>query len=355
MNVLIIGLGYAGLRFQRAFEHLASRYPLQLAYCSRRRKHSSLPYYSNLKEALQELQPEIVVVSANDIQHANVLADLNGYRGFILCEKPMLVPGDDLPGLAAGLRAASGFALDLVERYSEATALLKAMVQREQWRLLRASFHWGKDRLNDYRPTCGVISEVIHALDLVSWICPTHEPMRLHHAIGIDSDFSISGDRVQDTVMFSAGLGAATVAGYASFVNIHRQRTLDFSFADPAGAIIHARLEFDEPNWDVDHLRVWTRNAKGALVELEQRHYSGSTDPALATIVKLTRLCEDVLGQVAAGKPPRQPFAGLDTTIGLQTLLNDIHARSLSAAPVRYIVNGQRTLIPENADLESLG
>ena len=355
MNILIIGLGYAGLRFQRAFEHLASRYPLKLAYCSRRQKNSSLPYYPHLKEALRELKPEIVVVCANDIQHANVLAELADYNGFILCEKPLLVPGDNLPGLAAGLKAANGFALDLVERYSEATALLKAMVQQHHWRLLRASFHWGKDRLNDYRPTCGVVSEVIHALDLVSWISPQAQPMQLHHAIGIDSDFSISGDRVQDTVMFSASLGDAAVAGYASFVNIHRQRTLDFSFAAPNGAIIHARLEFDEPQWDVDRLRVWTRDASGALIELQQRLYTGSDDPTLATITKLSRLCEDVMGHVAENRPPRQPFAGLETSVQLQTLLNDIHARSLSTAPVRYIVNGERTLIPENADLESLG
>jgi predicted dehydrogenase len=355
MNILIIGLGYAGKRFQRAFELLSQTYDLNLSYCSRHPKNSPLPYYADLKDALRELQPEVVVVSANDVNHAEVLSDLAGYSGFVICEKPMLTSGDDLIAISKGLRHVSGFALDLVERYSEATARLKHLVEVNDWQLLRSSFHWGKDRLNDYRPTCGVVSEVIHALDLVSWICPSPSPLKLQHAIGVRSDFSISGNDVLDTVMFTADLGGAAVAGYASFVNIHRQRTVDFTFADPTGRIIHSRLEFDEPSWDFDHLRIWSRDGRGAIVEIEQRSYYGATDPATSTILKLNRLCLDVLRFVVDGSQPLQPFAGLGTTIELQTLLNEIDTRSLTALPVQYVQAGPRTLIPEDADLESLG
>nr|WP_315445437.1 Gfo/Idh/MocA family oxidoreductase [uncultured Pseudomonas sp.] len=355
MNILIIGLGYAGKRFQRAFERLSQDYEVKLSYCSRREKNSRLPYYANLQDALRELQPEIVVVSANDINHAEVLTDLAGYTGFIICEKPMLTSRDDLLTISKGLRHVSGFALDLVERYSEATARLKQLAESNDWQLLRSSFHWGKDRINDYRPTCGVVSEVIHALDLVSWICPSPSPLKLQHAIGVRSDFSISGNDVLDTVMFTADLGGAAVAGYASFVNIHRQRTVDFTFADPAGQIIHSRLEFDEPDWDSDHLRIWTRDERGAIVEIEQRSYQSASDPSTATILKLCRLCRDVLRFVADSEQPLQPFAGLGTTIELQTLLNEIDTQSLTASAVQYVQSGMRTLIPEDADLESLG
>ncbi|MFW9079929.1 Gfo/Idh/MocA family oxidoreductase [Pseudomonas sp. P2757] len=355
MNILIIGLGYAGKRFQRAFELLSQTYEIKLSYCSRRAKNSLLPYYANLKDALHELQPEIVVVSANDVNHADVLIDLAGYTGFVICEKPMLTSSDDLLAVSKGLRHVSGFALDLVERYSQATARLKHLADENDWQLLRSSFHWGKDRLNDYRPTCGVVSEVIHALDLVSWICPSPAPLQLQHAIGVRSDFSISGSEVLDTVMFTADLGGAAVAGYASFVNIHRQRTVDFTFADPAGRIIHARLEFDEPDWDSDHLRIWTRDERGAIVEMEQRSYQSATDPAASTILKLSRLCLDVLRVVVDGKQPLQPFAGLGTTIELQTLLNQIDTQALTGTAVQYVQSGVRTLIPEDADLESLG
>jgi predicted dehydrogenase len=355
MNILIVGLGYAGRRFQRAFELLGREHPVQLAYCSRRPKKTELPYYPILKDALRELQPEIVVVSANDINHVDVLQDLAGYSGFVICEKPMLTSNDDLAAISSGLQNLSGFALDLVERYSDATVHLKALVDANGWRLLRSSFHWGKDRLNDYRPTCGVVSEVIHALDLVSWICPSPAAMKLEHAIGVRSDFSISGSDVLDTVMFTANLSGAAVAGYASFVNIHRQRTVDFTFADPEGQIIHSRLEFDEPSWDSDHLRIWTRNERGAIVELERKSYESGSDPSTATILKLTRLCDDVLRFVAHGASPRQPFADLDTTLELQTLLNEIDTQSLTGVAVGYVQGRERTLIPEDADLESLG
>jgi predicted dehydrogenase len=355
MKILIIGLGYAGKRFQRAFELLSRDYPLTLAYCSRRPKNSLLPYYADLNDALRELQPEIVVVSANDINHAEVLTQLAGYRGFVICEKPMLTSRDDLLAISSGLRHVSGFALDLVERYSQATARLKDLVDRNEWQLLRSSFHWGKDRLNDYRPTCGVVSEVIHALDLVSWICPSPAPLKLQHAIGVRSDFSISGSEVLDTLMFTADLGGAAVAGYASFVNIHRQRTVDFSFADPAGQVIHSRLEFDEPDWDSDHLRIWTRDERGAIVDIEQCSYQSGADSSTATILKLSRLCLDVLRFVADGEQPLQPFAGLGTTIELQTLLNELDTQALTGTAVQYVHAGGRNLIPEDADLESLG
>ncbi|VVO05664.1 hypothetical protein PS718_03027 [Pseudomonas fluorescens] len=355
MNILIIGLGYAGTRFQRAFELLSQDFEITLSYCSRREKNSCLPYYADLKDALRELQPEIVVVSANDINHAQVLGDLAGYSGFVICEKPMLTAADDLMAISQGLRHASGFALDLVERYSQATARLKQLAEANEWQLLRSSFHWGKDRLNDYRPTCGVVSEVIHALDLVSWICPSPSPLELQHTIGIRSDFSISGTEVLDTVMLTADLGGAAVAGYASFVNIHRQRTVDFTFADPTGQIVHSRLEFDEPEWDSDHLRIWTRDERGAIVEMEQRSYHSTTDPSTATILKLSRLCRDVLRFVASGEQPRQSFAGLETTLELQTLLNEIDTQSLTGPTVQYVKSGMRTLIPKDADLESLG
>ncbi|UZE29990.1 Gfo/Idh/MocA family oxidoreductase [Pseudomonas asplenii] len=355
MNILIVGLGYAGKRFQSAFEQLSQNYNIQLSYCSRRPKKSPLPYYANLKNALRELRPEIVVVSANDINHAEVLIDLAGYSGFVICEKPMLTSSDDLLNISEGLRNISGFALDLVERYSDATARLKLLAEANNWKLIRSSFHWGKDRLNDYRPTCGVVSEVIHALDLVSWICPSTTPLKLQHSLGVKSDFSISGSDVLDTVMFTADLGKAAVVGYASFVNIHRQRTVDFTFSDPAGQIIHSRLEFDEPSWDSDHLRIWTRNERGAIVDLEQHSYQGASGTSTSTILKLSRLCLDVMRFVADGIPPLQTFAGLETAMQLQTLLNEIDTQSLTSTSVQYVQSGMRTLIPEDADLESLG
>lgn len=357
MKLLIVGLGYAGQRYQRAFQHLAStlNLPLDMAYVARRQRTGEvLPYYPDVPRALAEFHPDLVVVSVNDHGHVGILHELAGFTGFVLCEKPLAVPGDEWPSACAGLARTQGFALDLVERYSEATQRLKERVARDGWSLIRASFHWGKDRLNDYRPTCGVSSEVIHALDLVQWIGAPRETLRLRQAIGVGSDFSLSGPAVPDTVLLTATLGEAVVAGYSSFVNVQRQRTVDFSFTDPAGRIFHARLVYDTPAWDHDELRIWTRDGDGREVPVDD-YRTTPGGAGLETLLKLSRLCEDTLRVTALGASPRLPFASLDEAIRLQCLLDDI-GQQLDTPPLaRYLRGGDRLLIPKSADLESLG
>lgn len=357
MRLLIVGLGYAGQRYRRAFRYLADRLDLDIdmAYVARqKRSDEALPYYPNVPQALAAYRPDMVVVSVNDHGHVDILRDLAGFKGFVLCEKPLAAPGDDWPRACAGLNQAQGFALDLVERYSLASQRLKSRVAGQAWSLIRASFHWGKDRLNDYRPTCGVSSEVIHALDLVQWIGAPNETLRLRQAIGIGSDFSLSGPDVPDKVMLTATLGKAVVAGFSSFVNIQRQRTVDFSFADPAGRIFHARLVYDTPAWDHDELRIWTRDAEGREVLVDE-YRTVPGEAGLETLLKLSRLCEDGLRLAALDAPPRQPLAGLDDAIRLQHLLDGI-GRQLGSPPLaRYVHGGARLIIPASADLESLG
>jgi len=48
----------------------------------------------------------------------------------------------------------SGFCLNLIERYSDATIVLKKYVEEHDLRLIRENFYWRKNRINDHRPTC---------------------------------------------------------------------------------------------------------------------------------------------------------------------------------------------------------
>ncbi|MOA14470.1 hypothetical protein D3C78_1345730 [compost metagenome] len=219
---------------------------------------------------------------------------------------------------------------------------------------MRANFHWGKDRINDYRPTCGVTSEVIHALDLIGWICPREGKLRLHGVLGARSDFSISGEAVLDTVQLTASLGNAVVVGYSSFVNIARQRTVDFTFVDREARLIHARLTFDTPRWDMDQLRIWRRTDDGN-VEVLHELATDPREPGLDTIHKLARLCLQVVRWVALRERPAQAFADLDCAVALQRLLNDLDAQAQTPDPARYIHGQTRQLLPEDSDLESLG
>ena len=92
MKLLIVGLGYAGKRYQRAFRHLAGTLdlPLDIAYVARQQRiGEALPYYPDVPRALAEFHPDVVVVSVNDHAHVGILHNLAGFAGFVLCEKPL--------------------------------------------------------------------------------------------------------------------------------------------------------------------------------------------------------------------------------------------------------------------------
>lgn len=359
MKILIVGLGYAGKRYWRAFQYLgrnSDAVSVDFAYVGRSKKEVDIHYYDNVKEALLYFNPEIVIVSVNDGNHSTVLRELEGFTGFIIAEKPLITQYDNIEESIAGLGKLKGFALDLVERYSDATQVLKAFLVKNECQLIRSHFYWGKDRINDYRPTCGVISEIIHAFDLVSWIWPNNPLPIINQVSGVNSDFSISGDEVIDSVFINALMGSAVITGYSSFVNIVRQRTIDFSFHDKASRILHARITYDTPSWDNDHLQIWTKGVSGKDEVLLDFKTDKETIPKeLATIYKLSSLCNDVLLFCHSHLSPLQNFAGLNDSIRLQRELNKIAMDSLNYPTAKYNHNGDRIIQPEDADLETLG
>ncbi|WP_028563460.1 Gfo/Idh/MocA family oxidoreductase [Paenibacillus pinihumi] len=357
MNVLIIGLGYAGTRFYNAFKNieLPGKEKIDIAYVGRRQRRKDLIYYTSIATALEEFEPQIVVVSVNDGSHAEVITQLSNYKGFVICEKPFAGVHDNLDVLEASLGHTSGFALDLVERYSDATIALKQYVAKRQLRLLRGNFYWGKDRIHDLRPTSGVISEIIHPLDLVQWICAPEAELQLKGSQGIRSDFSISGDDVLDSASITAELQEAVITGYSSFVNINRKREIDLVFASPDDRLVYASLIYDTPAWDFDRLRVWEKSVTGDRIILDIQTGEEEARPELLTIRKLIRLASDAAHFARSGKAPAQPFADLQTALKLQRLLNHIDDSSRTLGPVQYVVGAERESYYDESNLERLG
>ncbi|NEW05801.1 Gfo/Idh/MocA family oxidoreductase [Paenibacillus sp. SYP-B3998] len=357
MNVLIIGLGYAGTRFYNAFNNLelSGKEKIEIAYVGRRHHRQDLIYYTNIAKALEDFKPQIIVVSVNDGNHGEVIRQLNGYTGFVICEKPFAGIQDNLDLLESSLKNTVGFCLDLVERYSDATIALKQYVNKGQLRLLRANFYWGKDRIHDLRPTSGVISEIIHPLDLVQWICAPEAELELKESQGIRSDFSISGDEVLDSASITGVLQGAVVTGYSSFVNIIRKREIDLVFASPDNRLVYAALIYDTPAWDFDQLRVWEKTVTGDRVILDIQTGGEQGKPELRTIGKLIRLTADAAHFVQNGKNPSQPFADLRTALNLQNLLNRIERSSRTLGPVQYVVGAERESYYDESNWERLG
>ncbi|MBU9844836.1 hypothetical protein [Rahnella ecdela] len=168
------------------------------------------------------------------------------------------------------------------------------------------------------------------------------------------SDFSISGEQILDTVLLTAEINGIPVTGMSSFVNIQRQRNVDFSFCDETAGIIHARITYDTPAWDCDHLRVWTINPDGSERILLDRLQEKSIEE-FATIDKLSALCRDVYNFVKEGTQPSQPFPDLKTSVRLQETLDYLQENAITHEPARYIRYGKRTLLSRESALEVLG
>ncbi|MEV4741987.1 Gfo/Idh/MocA family oxidoreductase [Streptomyces sp. NPDC049555] len=351
MKILIVGLGYAGTRFRMAFRNTGL--PMEFAHVGRRRRDPDIPYYASVREGLDDFRPDVVVVTVPDEAHAEVLAQLAGYEGFVVAEKPLVTSRDDLAAVESALAGTQGFCMDLVERYSRATVWLRDHVREHDLQLVRAHFTWGKDRINDHRPTSGVPSEVIHPLDLVGWIAGHGRELALDTVLGTRSDFSVSGPEVLDSVALSARLGPGVVTGYSSFVNITRKREVDFVFRSPAGELEYASLVYDTPEWDADRLRVWRRTSEGDVVVHELDTGSEPVPEEAATVVKLGRMAADVARFVVRGEKPEQPFPGMPDAVALQRLLNTMEQQARTTAPVTYFPAG-RTVLQET-DWERLG
>lgn len=359
MNVLIVGLGYAGKRFLQAFsninKNILQNHSVKFAYVGRNRKTNDVTYFKDVETAIHHFNPDVIVISVNDEFHAEIIQKLKDFQGFVICEKPLSNPKDNLDLLESSLQNISGFCLDVVERYSDATIILKEYVEQQGLKLIRANFCWGKDRINDHRPTAGVISEIIHPLDLVQWICAPENEIKLMSIQGVRSDFSISGPDVLDSVSINGYLEDAVVTGYSSFVNIVRKREVDLVFASPQNKLIYATMVFDTPEWDIDYLRIWQKTPSGEETIIEMKTNIHEYNPELNTIRKLIRIVNDVAGYVLDGKVPSQPFPGVQDALKLQNLLNTIENNSENVGPVRYIVGDSREIYQDETNLERLG
>lgn len=355
MKVLIIGLGYAGNRYLRAFQALQGRPDCpetQLGYVSPAPKSSSEPHFPTVAEALDDFSPEIVVVTVNDIYHAQVLDELAAFRGTIICEKPLLTPTDDLSHTLDLFGGRDNFFVAQVERYSPLAETLRKQIADNQWQLSRASLFWAKNRIADPRPTCGVTSEIIHPLDMLQWL--TNASVEVSASTTTVSDFSISGPGVTDTAIIAGTVAGAPLTGYASFVGLERMRAVELIFTGDGSSPIYTRLVFDSPIWDADSLTIWTVDTEGQTNYLHEERLAGDTKSPVAGLDKQIRLCAEVLQWHQGQSALRLPCIseGAET----QRLLNTIdHLHREPAARGQLFQSTDRMTISRDANPEFLG
>ncbi|CDH19852.1 conserved hypothetical protein [Xenorhabdus bovienii str. kraussei Quebec] len=355
MKVLIIGMGFSGKMFVESFYSISHLYEqdINIAYTSRTKKNIDLIYYPTVESALKLFNPDILVISVNDENHGKILSLVKNFSGFIICEKPFVDPDFELGTTENLLENSSGFCLNMVARYSQAARLLKVYVKKNNLKLVRANFLWEKNRINDYRPTTGVISEIIHSLDLIQWINFDYS-LYLRKTQGVKSDYSISGEEITDSVSIIGEINGAVVTGYSSFVSLFRRRELDFVFQDSYGQLIFSQLAFDTPNWYEDSVRIWTEKSSRSKEILYfnslDHEYNGDRK-----IERITNVVKDVTDLIILGKKPYFDFPTLKDAIRLQKILNKINSEKSSFYKVKYNSSEERILLNERSGFERLG
>ncbi|MDC9596104.1 hypothetical protein [Xenorhabdus anantnagensis] len=354
MKVLIIGMGFSGKIFVESFNKISHEYEngIDIAYTCRTEKNINLVYYPTVKSALELFNPDVLVISVNDENHGEILSLIKDYKGFVICEKPFVDSNFKLNTAEYLLKNASGFCLNMVARYTKASRLLKKYVEDNNLKLVRANFLWKKNRINDYRPTTGVISEIIHPLDLIQWI--NNSLLSLDEINGVKSDYSISGDEIPDSSFIVGKINGSLVTGYSSFVSLFRRRELDFVFQDSLGKLIFAQLSFDTPNWHEHSVKIWTEEKTHTdnILYFNSLDHEYIGDRRLEPIVNIIK---DVTDFVILGKNPDFDFPNLKDAIYLQKNLNEINNKKKSFYKVKYNNTEERILLSENSGLDRLG
>ncbi|MTJ80301.1 MAG: Gfo/Idh/MocA family oxidoreductase [Telmatospirillum sp.] len=333
-QVLLVGCGASGKRFLRVFDHLERATGGRIALAGTvDRARPILPGrpdpYRDLTTALSDLKPDSVIVSVNEKDHFEVLETLAAHPvRHILCEKPLTRTLAEARSLMPAL-ADRWLALNMVERYSPVVEDFRTWLRANPGvRPTRIQFFWGKHRVRDPRPTMGVMSELIHPLDLAAYLFDlgswTVVDGFTHH-----SDFAHDTDSLDDSIHCILSADGVVVSAHASFAWHDRRRELAAFLTDDAGNHYHAVLSFDVPLWDCDSLVVQSLcpSAGTRALVLERRYANGDFLPELHQVHKLMRFAVDGLGE-PVGESRR---VDLSQAVGLQALLEKI-TRSFAAA-----------------------
>ncbi|NNH75645.1 Gfo/Idh/MocA family oxidoreductase [Nocardia uniformis] len=340
-RVLVIGHGYAGSRFVAAIEHLiASGRPLVMAgICDRNgdRLPDKVPGFTDIGVALRSCAPTVICVTVNEADHVDTYRALTGYRrSLVLSEKPLTADSGDVAAAVAAL-SPHEMAMNLIERYSPVVREFRQwLAERPELHLVRVESFWGKHRIGDARPTIGVLSEIVHPIDLVRYLFPGNE-FRWRHGHGFRSDFSPHSPAILDSLDVVGDFGQAPIILHSSYTWAHRLRTIWIYLESPNTGLIRAELVFDTPHWDCDRLDISTIDRNGRYESTLRQSVSVTALPeAIRGIGKLVEFVDIAVRQWRDGVL-RDDIVDLHSAVQLQETTDRIErVLDLTMAPTSY-------------------
>lgn len=329
-RVLIVGCGYAGQRFDAAVNHLNLQgVPVEIAgYCDidKSRLLPGKPGFCDLSVALAELSPTVICVTVNESSHGRVFSELGSYRNsLIISEKPLTTSVDEALMAEQSLRH-HAFSMNLVERFSPIIADYRSWIAAEgPFEVVRVEAFWGKHRIGDARPTMGVISELIHPLDLVRYLF-VPGPLAVAGTNGLASDFSPYGTEILETLDVNMQSGDIPVLLHTSFGWPSRMRRLTALLWSPEKGMFRADLTFDTPHWDCDTVQIFSISAAGRYSPVHEHQLSNENVPAdIRGIAKVVRFVDESVSAWQRERPAHN-LVNLSEAVALQKILHDIES-----------------------------
>ena len=338
-RLLIIGYGYAGRRFHRAADHLAGsgRELVVAGICdvSPGRLPAGVAGFADLDAALDRVQPTVAVVTVNEEEHESVYRRLGSAPPMlVVSEKPLTT---DLPSAvrAAGDLSRHLFSMNLVERYSPAVEeCAKWLASLGNGELVRAESWWGKHRLGDPRPTFGVLSELIHPIDLMRFLF-AKLPLAVDAALVVRGDYRPHAGDVPESVDVHGRLGNAPLLVHSSFAWPRRRREISALVRDGKD-LFRFELHLDTPHWDTDDLHITSISRSGRIEDVHRfGTVTADVDPGIRGVAKVTAFLDRSLARWR-GHGGADGLVDLATAVELQRLLDDVGKADPCRAPAHY-------------------
>lgn len=327
-KILIVGHGFAGRRFFKVLTFLNQSNAFEIAIVDKDlsklpENQTGLHLFSSLKAALSVFSPNIAIIAVNEEHHFDVLCELGMSNvELIMCEKPLAKDLSQARILSEKLKNKI-FSMNMVERFSSIIdKFAEWKGQQSNYRTSRVEFFWGKNRIKDARPTIGVISEIIHPLDLVYFIFG-YQSLEVLNVISTSSDFSINNDFIPDSLDLVAQTESYVVLGHSSFVWKNRNREI-VGFGQSDSGTYRITFSFDNPLWDCDQLIIHRISANGKMeLVLDYRVDNTHFPEELSQIYKVAKFVEESFG-LLDGRKESSKLVTFKEAFRLQGLLESI-------------------------------
>ncbi|WP_017325518.1 Gfo/Idh/MocA family protein [Synechococcus sp. PCC 7336] len=335
LRIVLIGFGAAGQRFAKVLKYIADRDRSDIkvvGVCDRRPEalagsaSMGWPCYDNLDTAIAAARPNVAIVTVNEAEHHNVLARLGTFETIerVLCEKPLTQTLSEAESLSEVFQHRH-LSVNLVERYSP-------IIDRFfEWRRehpglkpTRVQFFWGKHRALDSRPTIGVLSEMIHPLDLVDYIFGFPR-WQVKQCFAHVSNFAVGDRCLYDSIHGILATEDYIVSAHTSFIWHERRREIIAFLQDENSEIFQVIFRFDCPLWDCDTITVYSINPldgsrKGVL------NYQTDNSDFPQPLYQVHKVYQFLLDGLGKQDPSLSRKQRVDYTqaVKLQQLLEDI-------------------------------